>query len=204
MPRNASGTYALPPGNPVVSQTPITTSWANPTMSDIGTEITNSLDRSGRGGMLGPFKIFDGDINNPGLAFINTPSMGMWAPSNVSMHFAIGGVDLMVLQGVGLISKSYGQSAKVSTGISGAYALNAALAQSHIITMSGATQVTVSNLTAGSVLRLLAKNVTTALTFTNVSWPSAVVPDLTAGSLKVAVIVITSDGTTNFASSAVY
>lgn len=48
MSRNGSGTYTLPAGNPVVSGTPISSSWANTTLSDIGSELTNSIDKSGR------------------------------------------------------------------------------------------------------------------------------------------------------------
>lgn len=48
MSRDSNGTYTLPAGNPVTSGAVITSSWANNTLSDIGTEITNSLDKSGR------------------------------------------------------------------------------------------------------------------------------------------------------------
>lgn len=48
MPRNASGVYTLPSGNPVVSGTTIESTWANTTMTDVGNEITNSIDKGGR------------------------------------------------------------------------------------------------------------------------------------------------------------
>lgn len=48
MSRDSNGTYSLPAGNPVTSGASITSSWANNTLSDIGTELTNSLDKSGR------------------------------------------------------------------------------------------------------------------------------------------------------------
>lgn len=54
MPRNVSGVYSLPAGNPVVSGTDITVDWANPTMSDIAAELTASLPRSGVAPMTGP------------------------------------------------------------------------------------------------------------------------------------------------------
>lgn len=62
MSRDANGTYNLPAGNPVVSATKIRVAWANPTMSDIGAALTDSLSRSGKGGMaaaldMGGFKI---------------------------------------------------------------------------------------------------------------------------------------------------
>lgn len=47
MSRNGSGTYSLPAGNPVVSGTVITTTWANTTLSDIATALTNSITKNG-------------------------------------------------------------------------------------------------------------------------------------------------------------
>lgn len=46
MPRSG-GTYTLPAGNPVISGTTISSTWANTTLSDLGNEITNSLPRDG-------------------------------------------------------------------------------------------------------------------------------------------------------------
>ena len=61
MPRNSSGVYSLPAGNPVVPGTLIETTWANPTMSDIGAALTGSLPRDGSAGMQGPLILaFDG------------------------------------------------------------------------------------------------------------------------------------------------
>ena len=48
MPRNGSGTYSLPAGNPVVTNTDITVSWGNGTMNDIATAITGSIARDGQ------------------------------------------------------------------------------------------------------------------------------------------------------------
>lgn len=48
MSRDSSGTYTLPAGNPVVNGTAIDPSWANTTLTDIGSELTNSLDKAGR------------------------------------------------------------------------------------------------------------------------------------------------------------
>lgn len=86
MPRNASGVYTLPAGNPVTPLTVITTSWANPTLSDIGTEITNSLSRDGFGGMRAPFRLFDGTQALPGLAFANEPGVGWYRESASLSH----------------------------------------------------------------------------------------------------------------------
>ena len=56
MPRNASGVFTLAAGNPVVPDTLIETNWANPTLNDIALAMTNSLDRTGSGGLLAPLK----------------------------------------------------------------------------------------------------------------------------------------------------
>ncbi len=48
MPRNGSGTYSLPAGNPVVTGTVISSTVHNNTMSDLETEMTNSVDKDGQ------------------------------------------------------------------------------------------------------------------------------------------------------------
>jgi hypothetical protein len=48
MSRNGSGTYQLPSGNPVVPSTVISTTWANNTLSDIGTALTQSIANDGQ------------------------------------------------------------------------------------------------------------------------------------------------------------
>lgn len=53
MSRNGSGTYNLPAGNPVVSGTPITSTWANTTLSDIATALTGSVASDGQTAMTG-------------------------------------------------------------------------------------------------------------------------------------------------------
>jgi hypothetical protein len=69
MPRDSSGNYTLPPENPVVAGELITDIWANTTMDDIAQALTQSLDRSGQGGMLAPFRFADGSIMQPGAAW---------------------------------------------------------------------------------------------------------------------------------------
>jgi len=48
MSRNGSGTYSLPAGNPVVSGTTITSTWANTTLNDIASALTGSLAADGQ------------------------------------------------------------------------------------------------------------------------------------------------------------
>lgn len=46
--RNGSGTYSLPSGNPVSSGSTISSTWANNTLSDIATALTDSVARDGQ------------------------------------------------------------------------------------------------------------------------------------------------------------
>jgi hypothetical protein len=48
MSRNGSGTYSLPVGNPVVTGTTITSTWANTTLTDIASALTDSLAADGQ------------------------------------------------------------------------------------------------------------------------------------------------------------
>jgi len=54
MSRNGSGTYTLPAGNPVVTGTTISSSWANNTLNDIATALTGSVAADGQTPMSGP------------------------------------------------------------------------------------------------------------------------------------------------------
>lgn len=53
MSRNGSGTYSLPAGNPVVTQTTISSSWANTTMNDLAAALTDSVAADGQTPMTG-------------------------------------------------------------------------------------------------------------------------------------------------------
>jgi len=92
MPRDSNGNYTLPAGNPVVAATVIEASWANGTMSDVQTAMTDSLSRSGQGGMLQPFTLVDGTVSLPGLAFVSESSSGWYRAAPQDVRMAIAGV----------------------------------------------------------------------------------------------------------------
>lgn len=93
--RNSSGTYSLPAGNPVVTGTTIQSSWANNTLSDVGTELTSSLDRSGRGAMLAKLQLFAGTSSAPGLTFASDTDTGLYRNASNDIRF---GVDTTYVQ----------------------------------------------------------------------------------------------------------
>jgi hypothetical protein len=93
MPRDASGTYTLPAGNPVVTATTIDSSWANDTMDDIKDEMTDSLSRSGNGGMLVAFENASGTVGAPGMTWTSEPTSGFYLAATNDMRASIAGSD---------------------------------------------------------------------------------------------------------------
>ena len=57
MSRNGSGTYTLPAGNPVVTGTTISSTWANNTLTDLATAMTGSLASDGQTTATGNLKM---------------------------------------------------------------------------------------------------------------------------------------------------
>lgn len=101
MPRNSSGTYTLPAGNPVVTGSVISSSWANTTLSDLGTAMTDSLSRSGDGGMLAPLLLDDGAIGAPGLTWTTETTSGWYRAAANDFRFVIGGANKFTITSSG-------------------------------------------------------------------------------------------------------
>ena len=64
MSRNGSGPYNLPAGNPVVSGTTITTTWANTTFNDIASSLTGSVAADGQTPMTGALNMANNKITS--------------------------------------------------------------------------------------------------------------------------------------------
>jgi hypothetical protein len=64
MSRNGSGLYNLPAGNPVVTGTTISSTWANTTMQNIADALTQSVAADGQTSMSGNLKMGNKQINN--------------------------------------------------------------------------------------------------------------------------------------------
>jgi hypothetical protein len=64
MSRNGSGTYSLPAGNPVVTGTTISTAWANNTLTDIASALTDSVAADGQTPMTGQLDMNSNKIIN--------------------------------------------------------------------------------------------------------------------------------------------
>lgn len=92
MSRDGQGTYT-PPLNDVVAGDPIEATWANTTIDDIAVALTDSLSRSGNGGMLAAFKATDGLINVPSITFNNETNSGIYRAGTGDYRLCVNGKD---------------------------------------------------------------------------------------------------------------
>jgi len=72
MSRNGSGVYSLPAGNPVVTNTTISSTWANTTLSDLATAMTGSVASDGQTPMTGSLNLNSNVIANLATPVIST------------------------------------------------------------------------------------------------------------------------------------
>jgi hypothetical protein len=95
--RDSNGNYTLPSGNPVTSGTTITSNWANSTLSDIQTALTDSLSRTGKGGMSVAFTLGNGSAAAPALAFTGELTTGLYWAATKDLRFSLLGNDRLRL-----------------------------------------------------------------------------------------------------------
>lgn len=94
MPRDSGGLYTLVSGNPVVSGTIIASTWANTTMDDVATALTDSLSRTGNGAMQAPLKHTDGSESNPSQTFNSDPLTGRYLAATSDMRDTVNAQDV--------------------------------------------------------------------------------------------------------------
>ena len=73
MSRNGSGTYTLPAGNPVVTGTTISSTWANTTLTDIATALSNSIAADGQTPITGALIGIGDTVNFGGTGQVTLP-----------------------------------------------------------------------------------------------------------------------------------
>ena len=92
MSRDGNGNYT-PPLNPVVGGQPIEADWANDTINDLAAALTDSLSRSGNGGMLASFRAVDGTVNIPAISFNNETNSGIYRAGTGDYRLCVNGKD---------------------------------------------------------------------------------------------------------------
>lgn len=147
MPRDITGQYTLPPGNPVVDGTVIESTWANSTLADIAAQLNNVITRDGLLGPNSPLLFADGTGAQPGIAFAAQPGLGIrrsasntivigagatnpymtLSPTDIQVHKPLKGVTLKEIGGIDgpiyvdssgtLTAVDYGWSAAMGSGM---------------------------------------------------------------------------------------
>lgn len=93
MPRQPSGEYILPAGQPVETQTVISASVHNALANDAAAALTDSLSRTGLGGMLVPFRVPDGSVTLPSYSFTSATDSGIfYEPSQKWVQISVSGI----------------------------------------------------------------------------------------------------------------
>jgi hypothetical protein len=75
MSRNGSGVYSLPAGNPVVTNTTISSTWANNTLSDIASALTDSLAADGQTTATGNLQMGNNKITGLATPTVSTDAV---------------------------------------------------------------------------------------------------------------------------------
>jgi hypothetical protein len=117
MARAGSGTYSLAAGNPVVTATSISISWANDTFTDVETAMTDSLSRGGSGGMLAPLRGVVGTVSAPAHSWTAEVTSGWYRASAGNIRFTLLGTDVLTVVAAGLsVTGTLNVSGIVETG----------------------------------------------------------------------------------------
>lgn len=102
MARNSSGTMSAPGSYPPVADTVISLDDYKALVSDIIAELTDSLSRSGKGGLLAALKLADGTQALPGLSFNSEAGTGLYRYGAGDLRAAVQGALIAKLTSVGL------------------------------------------------------------------------------------------------------
>ena len=154
MPRNSSGIYTLPAGNPVTPGDTIDAAWANSTLNDLATEITNSLSRTGAGGMIAPFRLVDGTVTAPAFAFQLETNSGFYRQGTGTMSITILGVKVADFSTTGFtLPSTKALTAQGNATVGGTFGVTGAALFGSTVGVTGAITATggvLGNVTAAS------------------------------------------------------
>jgi hypothetical protein len=123
-------------------------------MEDMANEITNSLSRTGAGGMLAPFRIADGLVTGPGLSFLNETNTGLYRSGAGSVWMSVLGVNTTQFSTTGLLIPSgKALTAQGNASVGGTFAVTGATTLASTLAVTGALSATggvLGNVTAAS------------------------------------------------------
>lgn len=203
MSRNGSGVYTLPAGNPVVSQTVISSTWANNTMNDLASALTDSVAADGQTPMTGPLNLNSNKITNLATGTVNgdainysqfnTPTFG--GAVTCSSTLSVGGdttiAGNLAVNSTGQVKLPNGTTAQRSaTPTVGSVRYNTTLQQFEgYSTYSGQTISSITRVTTTATLTTASAHNLTTGTFVTVS---GAIPVEYNGTFSITVVDATS------------
>jgi hypothetical protein len=159
MARNGSGTYSLPAGNPVTTGTTISSTWANNTLSDIATALTNSVASDGQTTPTANLPMGGFAHTNTGNATVRTmyASAGQVQDGTFTYLTSVSGTNAITAVGaVGMSAYATGQLFTfVSAGANtGATTLNINSIGAKAITKNGSTALASGDIASGAAVQV--------------------------------------------------
>ncbi len=157
MSRNGSGTYNLPAGNPVVTGTTISSTWANSTLSDIASALTGSIASDGQTTPSANLPMGGYAHTNVGNATVRAmyATAGQVQDNTAAYLTSVSGTDVITATGAfGLSAYATGQvftfiAAGANTG---ATTLNINSLGAKAITKNGTTALTAGDIISGAAV----------------------------------------------------
>lgn len=159
MSRNGAGTYSLPAGNPVVTGTTISSTWANTTLSDMGTALTASIANDGQTPILANLPMSGYKHTGVAVAAALTDYARTDQVQNSAFQWlsSIAGADTITANATPTPSAyAAGQTFRfVSAGANtGATTLNVSSLGAKSITKNGTTALSASEIPSGAVVEV--------------------------------------------------
>lgn len=97
MSRNGSGVYSLPAGNPVVTNTTISSTWANTTLADIATALTGSLASDGQTPATGTLDMNSNKVSNLASGTLATDAINLGQLTTAFTNPVFTGTEFMLI-----------------------------------------------------------------------------------------------------------
>ena len=159
MARNGSGTYNLPAGNPVVTGTTISSTWANTTLSDMASALTGSLASDGQTTPSANLPMGGYVHTGVGNATVRTQYAAMGQVQNSVAQYlnSISGTDVITASaGFGMSAYAAGQRFSfVAAGTNtGAVTLNINAIGAKSVTKNGTTALAAGDIVSGQVIEV--------------------------------------------------
>ena len=160
MARNGSGVYSLPAGNPVVTGTVISSTWANNTLNDLGNAMTASLAYDGQTTPVANLPMGGYIHTGVGNALLRTsyPAAGQVQDGTITYLTSVSGTDTITATApLSMTAYAAGQSfrfiaAGANTTTSVTININGIGAKN--ITKNGTTALAIGDIISGSVVTI--------------------------------------------------